>query len=120
MNSGVVHVTMNALTIDVEDYFHVHAFSHTIDPAEWDDYPSRVEANTRRILEILDSHRVCATFFVLGWVAKRYPKLALEIRSAGHQVGCHGFAHRAIYAGSPADFRQDVRLAKAVLEDAIG
>src|ERR1044071_8380812 len=108
------------MTIDVEDYFHVHAFSEIIDPADWDDYPSRVERNTLRVIEIFADYSVKATFFVLGWVAKKYPKLPLQILLAGHQVGCHGFAHRAIYAESPAEFRQDVKLAKIVLEDALG
>src|SRR5689334_11802495 len=110
----------NAMTVDVEDYFHVHAFSDVVDPADWDIYPSRVETNTLRILELFGHYEIRATFFVLGWVAKKFPKLAREIYSAGHHVGCHGFAHRVIYAGSADEFRRDLKSAKSALEDATG
>ena len=111
---------INALTVDVEDYFHVHAFTKVVDPRDWDNYPSRVERNTCRLLEIFGQRGVKATFFVLGWVAKKFPKLVRRICAAGHQVGCHGFAHQVIYAGGPSDFRKDVRLGKQFVEDALG
>jgi polysaccharide deacetylase family protein (PEP-CTERM system associated) len=120
MNSGVCSDRINAMTVDVEDYFQVHAFSDIINPGEWNSYPSRVECNTLKILDTFARYDVRATFFVLGWVAKKFPKLTLDICSAGHHVGCHGFAHRAIHTGSAADFRSDIKSAKAVLEDAIG
>jgi len=120
MSSGSDLLQRNAMTVDVEDYFHVHAFSDVVAPADWDNYPSRVETNTFRILDMLARYGVTATFFVLGWVAKKFPKLACEIYSAGHRVGCHSFAHRVIYAGSSDDFRRDLKFAKAALEDAIG
>jgi polysaccharide deacetylase family protein (PEP-CTERM system associated) len=111
---------INALTVDVEDYFHVHAFARVIDPKDWDNYPSRVEKNTYHLLELFAGREVKATFFVLGWVAKKFPKLVAQILTAGHRVGCHGFAHQVIYAGTPADFRNDLRVGKRVVEDALG
>jgi polysaccharide deacetylase family protein (PEP-CTERM system associated) len=110
----------NALTVDVEDYFHVHAFARVVDPKDWESYPSRVEVNTCRLLEIFAQQGIRATFFVLGWVAKKFPKLVLEISTAGHRVGCHGFAHKVIYAGTPGEFRNDVRMGKSAVEDALG
>ncbi len=111
---------MNALTVDVEDYYHVLAFSRVIPQEDWDSYPSRVAMNTYRLLEILARQGARATFFVLGWVARRYPKLVVDISKAGHKVGCHGYAHQPIYSGSPLDFRKDLRNAKQTLEDVLG
>ncbi len=108
------------MTVDVEDYFHVHAFSGVIDRGNWDSYPSRVVINTLRLLELFARYRVTATFFVLGWVAKKFPRLISDISSGGHEVGCHGFGHQVIYGGTPAEFRDDLRLAKAAVEDATG
>ncbi|MGH8605802.1 MAG: polysaccharide deacetylase family protein, partial [Gammaproteobacteria bacterium] len=88
----------NALTIDVEDYFHVEAFSEVIDRREWPDYPSRVEKNTLLILDLLGTKNVKATFFVLGWVAKRFPALVKNIAQQGHEVASHGLSHRLVYA----------------------
>jgi len=111
---------LNALTIDVEDYFHVSAFQDSISPEDWDRYPRRVEFNTNRLLEILGAERVQATFFVLGWVAKRCPNLVRAIRRAGHEVGSHGYGHQAIYHGTQEDFRSDLRHGKEILEDLLG
>lgn len=111
---------VNALTVDVEDYFHVHAFAGVIDPKNWDQYSCRVEQNTERVLNLFASAGVRATFFVLGWVAERYPKLVRQIRQSGHRVGCHGYAHRVIYAAGPKEFRNDIRAGKHAVEDALG
>jgi polysaccharide deacetylase family protein (PEP-CTERM system associated) len=89
-------------------------------PEHWDSYPRRVERNTARVLELLSKRTVRATFFVLGWVAHRLPRLVRQISRAGHRVGCHGYAHQVIYRSSPESFRADIRRAKAVLEDALG
>src|SRR5262245_53944627 len=110
----------NALTVDVEDYFHVTAFAQTIPQDRWDSYPARVERNTKRLLEILADENVYATFFVLGWVAQKFPRLVQEIHRAGHRVGCHGYGHQVIYKGSDADFSRDVCRAKSLLEDLCG
>jgi polysaccharide deacetylase family protein (PEP-CTERM system associated) len=110
----------NALTIDVEDYYHVAAFESVVSVADWDRYESRVEHNTEKILALLDDASVHATFFVLGWVAERYPQLVRRIARAQHEVACHGYAHRRVYTMTPHAFRQDVRTAKQLIEDAAG
>jgi polysaccharide deacetylase family protein (PEP-CTERM system associated) len=111
---------INALTVDVEDYFHVQAFAGVVQPADWSRYPSRIEGNTYRLLEILASRQICATFFILGWVAKRFPRLTRDIFNAGHEVGSHGHTHQMIGRGSKEDFREDIRRSKATIEDIIG
>lgn len=111
---------VNALTIDVEDYYHVSAFERCVDRGRWDEFPSRVGPNTERILDILDRANVRATFFILGWVAERQPSLVRAIRAAGHEIGCHSFAHRLVYEQTPDEFRADLRHAKWVLEDILG
>lgn len=111
---------INALTIDVEDYFQVNAFAKIIPQDQWDSYPLRVDGNTRRILDILDSFKIKATFFVLGWVAERLPELTKEIHRRGHEVACHGYGHELIYEIGPERFRADIRRSKALLEDQCG
>jgi polysaccharide deacetylase family protein (PEP-CTERM system associated) len=110
----------NALTIDVEDYFQVSAFTKLVPYAAWDRQPSRVEQNTKKVLELLAEFDLRGTFFVLGWVAKRYPGLVRQIQEAGHDLGCHSYAHRLIYCLSPKEFRDDTRRAIAAIEDASG
>lgn len=116
----VTNETLNAFTVDVEDYFQVSAFENHVRRTEWDSYASRVESNTRRLLALLDRHEVKATFFVLGWVARRQPRLVREIHAAGHEIGSHGYWHRLIYDQSPDEFRDDVRAARTVLTDITG
>ena len=111
---------INALTIDVEDYFHVTAFERHVKPDEWDSYPLRVEGNTLRILDMLDEFALRATFFVLGWVAERLPSLVKEIHRRGHEIACHGYAHQLVYRLSPEEFRKDVSRAKSILENLCG
>jgi polysaccharide deacetylase family protein (PEP-CTERM system associated) len=111
---------LNVLTIDVEDYFHVTAFEYKISKKQWDYLPSRVECNILRLLEILDLYRTKATFFVLGWVAKKNPKLVKEIYNNGHEIACHGNTHKLVYESTPESFRKDVKDARSVIEDSIG
>jgi polysaccharide deacetylase family protein (PEP-CTERM system associated) len=111
---------LNALTIDVEDYFHVSGFDHCVDRSHWDRLPSRVAGSTDRLLDCLAAANVRATFFVLGWVAERQPSLVRAIRSAGHEIGCHSYAHRLIYEQTPEEFRADLRRGLDVLEDTLG
>ncbi len=111
---------INALTIDVEDYFHVTAFERQIKPGEWGRYPLRVEGNTLRILDMLDEFALKATFFVLGWVAERLPALVKEISRRGHEIACHGYGHQLVYRLSPQEFRHDISRAKNILEDICG
>jgi polysaccharide deacetylase family protein (PEP-CTERM system associated) len=106
----------NALTIDVEDYFQVSGFERDIRREDWGTYSSRVVQNTRRILSLFDSRGIRATFFVLGWVADRYPGLVREIDEAGHEVGSHSYWHRLVYSLSPSEFREDLRRSRDVLQ----
>ena len=112
--------TLNALTIDVEDYYHVSGFEGCVSRAHWDSFESRVVASTRRLLNRLDEAGVTATFFVLGWVAKRNPRLVRAIHAAGHEIGCHSYWHHLIYEQTPDEFRSDLRRGLDVLEDALG
>jgi polysaccharide deacetylase family protein (PEP-CTERM system associated) len=111
---------VNALTIDVEDYYHVTAFEGEISRHQWDRFPSRVVPNTQRLLDLLDRHQIRATFFVLGWIAHRFPALIRAIADAGHEIGCHGYWHRLIYHMTPEEFRHDLRQARDVLEEIVG
>jgi polysaccharide deacetylase family protein (PEP-CTERM system associated) len=112
--------TLNALTVDVEDYYHVSGFEHCIARSQWDGFESRVAASTHRILDLLDEAQVRATFFVLGWVAERQPALVRSIHDAGHEIGCHSYEHRLIYEQTPNAFRADLRRSRDVLEDLVG
>jgi polysaccharide deacetylase family protein (PEP-CTERM system associated) len=116
----VASTVLNAMTIDVEDYFHVSAFDGLMPRQSWDRFESRVVANTERLLEIFEDAGVRATFFVLGWVAERYPNLVRTIAAGGHEIASHGYAHRLIYDQTPRAFRDDVRRAKDILESAAG
>jgi len=111
---------INALTIDIEDYFHVAAFEKHIRSEDWDNYSLRVDDNTARILDLLDAFSVKATFFVLGWVAKRRPLLVKEIQRRGHEIACHGYGHKLIYKIGFDEFRKDVKKAKTLIEDICG
>jgi len=111
---------LNAMTVDVEDYFQVSAFDDVVRRDSWPAMESRVVANTERLLELFDEFNVRATFFVLGWVADRHPTLVRRIVSRGHELASHGYGHRLVYSQSPAEFREDVRRAKRLLEDAGG
>jgi len=111
---------VNAMSVDVEDYFHVSVFDGIVPRTEWDAMESRVCANTERLLDIFDEYSVRSTFFVLGWVGEKYPALVTKIAARGHEVASHGYAHRLVYDQTPAAFREDVRRAKALLEEASG
>jgi polysaccharide deacetylase family protein (PEP-CTERM system associated) len=110
----------NIASVDVEDYFHVEAFARVIDRAHWSDYTPRVDANTRRLLDLFDESHVHGTFFILGWVAERFPGLVREIVARGHEPACHSYWHRLIHTLTPDEFREDTRRAKSVIEDACG
>ena len=114
-----VHTIKNYLTIDVEDYFQVAAFEKVISPDAWDTYECRVVQNTDRILALLAEYGVKATFFITGWIAERYPDLALEIDRQGHEVACHSYWHRKVYDLTPEEFKKDTRKAKIILEQII-
>ncbi len=107
-------------TVDVEDYFHVSAFASVIRPDDWDHYECRVENNTRRLLEIAARQSTTGTFFILGWVAERYPHLVTEIRSAGHEIGCHSHWHQLVYDLGPERFRADLIRSRDLLQSILG
>lgn len=110
----------NALTVDVEDYFQVTAFESVVDREDWSIYPSRVENNTRRVMDLLDEHGLKGTFFVLGWVAERFPLMVRDMADNGHEVACHGYGHELVYNMTPDSFRADLRQAKNILENITG
>ncbi|MDP3718921.1 MAG: DUF3473 domain-containing protein [Acidobacteriota bacterium] len=108
------------MSVDVEDYFQVSAFERVVTRAQWSGFESRVVANTRNLLAVFQEHGVSSTFFVLGWVAQRFPSLVREIAELGHEVASHGYHHELVYALTPAQFREDVRRAKQTIEDVSG
>ncbi|MGL6225294.1 MAG: XrtA system polysaccharide deacetylase [Thermoguttaceae bacterium] len=110
----------NALTIDIEDYFQVLAFSGTIPYKDWDKWELRIQANTEKLLAILESVQVRGTFFILGWVADRLPQLIQLIAKNGHAIASHGYAHQLIYTQTPEMFREDVRKTRKMLQDMTG
>lgn len=110
----------NALTVDVEDYFHVAALASGIHRDTWAARESRVVANTEKLLAMFDEFGVRGTFFVLGWVAERHPRLVRAIAARGHEIACHGFSHRLVYEQSPAEFHDETRRAKQLIEDITG
>jgi polysaccharide deacetylase family protein (PEP-CTERM system associated) len=118
MSSPVRPDVVNAMTVDVEDYFHVSAFDGILPRSQWESIESRVVANTERILEIFQDTNVRATFFVLGWVAERYPGLVRRIAAEGHELASHGYAHRLVYDLTPRMFRDDIRRSKLIMEQA--
>jgi polysaccharide deacetylase family protein (PEP-CTERM system associated) len=112
--------TLNALTVDVEDYYHVSGFDGIVTREAWDGMESRVVASTHRLLGVLDEAGVRGTFFMLGYVAQRHPQLVTTIVRAGHEIGCHGFWHHLIYEQTPGEFRDDVRQSRDLLEQLSG
>ena len=110
----------NAMTVDVEDYFQVWAFSHQVRFEDWPSYPCRIERNMDRILALFDERDVKATFFTLGWVAERYPEVMRRIVDGGHELASHGYQHVKVHEQSPDAFRADVRKTKRLLEDIAG
>ena len=109
-------IAKHCLSFDVEEHFQVSAFESPMRRRHWDQFESRVQLNTEKLLELLAKKGVQATFFILGWVAERYPSLVHQIASAGHEVASHGYAHELITSQTPVVFREDIRKAKAILE----
>jgi polysaccharide deacetylase family protein (PEP-CTERM system associated) len=111
---------LNALSVDVEDWFQVGAFEDVIARDQWDQLPQRVERNSDAVLALFEAADVKATFFTLGWVAERYPALIRRIAEAGHEVASHGWDHRRVFTMSAAEFRADLERARIAIEDASG
>jgi polysaccharide deacetylase family protein (PEP-CTERM system associated) len=120
MSGSDSYSPLHAMSIDVEDYFHVAALSSVIHPSQWDSLPSRVVQNTERLLALFEQHQVKATFFVLGWVAERFPELIRTLSDHGHEIASHGYSHQLIYSQSQDVFRQETQRSKALLEDITG
>lgn len=110
----------NALSVDVEDYFQVSAFADRVCRRDWDKYECRVEANTDKLLSLFDECGVRGTFFVLGWVAERYPDLVRRIAHAGHELASHGYWHQLVYDLTPEEFAKDIADSKDAIADASG
>ncbi|HTM31099.1 MAG TPA: XrtA system polysaccharide deacetylase [Vicinamibacterales bacterium] len=111
---------LNAMTVDVEDYFHVSAFADLVSPASWPSFESRVCANTEKLLHLFEKNGVRATFFVLGWVAERYPQLVRRIHEDGHEIASHSYDHGLVYERTPESFRLDLQRARVAIEQACG
>ena len=120
MKDSGTKAVRHAFTVDVEEYFQVEAFSDRIEKKDWDRYPRRVDEQTDRLLDILRSFHVQGTFFILGWLAERYPALIRRIAEAGHEIASHGFDHKMISHMTPEEFREDIRKTKGVLEGITG
>jgi len=111
---------VNAMSVDVEDYFQVSAFESHVRRDDWETTPLRVDTNTRKILDLFDAHNVKATFFTLGWVAQRCEGLVQEIASRGHEVASHGWQHTRVNTQTPAQFREDIERTRKLLQDLSG
>lgn len=111
---------INAMTVDVEDYFQVSAFEPYVDKIAWQTWPKRVEHNTFRILDMFAEHGVKGTFFTLGWVAERHPQLVKRIVSDGHEIASHGWEHVRVNTQTPAEFRKDIDRTRKFLQDVSG
>ena len=110
----------HCLSVDVEEHFMVEAFADRITRDNWSKFPSRVVANTRRVLDLFARYGVRGTFFIVGWTAERNPGLVRDIVAAGHEIGCHSHLHRAIWNLSPEQFREDLKQAIAAIENVAG
>jgi polysaccharide deacetylase family protein (PEP-CTERM system associated) len=111
---------LNALSVDIEEYFHPSEIQAYVKEEQWAHLPSRIELQTMDVLELFAAYNVKATFFILGWIAERYPGLVRTIADAGHEIGCHSFAHQLVYRLSPEEFRSDTRKAVEVIAAATG
>src|SRR5215813_14970502 len=110
----------NALSVDVEEYYHGMEFEAALPGGQREGLPSRVEGSVDQVLALLAEHEIYATFFTVGQVAKAHPEMVRKIDRAGHEVACHSYRHEFVYRQSPEEFRTDIRHAKAVLEDLTG
>ena len=108
---------MNILTFDLEDWFHLLEHEDTKSPEQWNHFPSRLEYNTEVILNLLQDHNAHATFFVLGWIAEKFPQIVKKIQSCGHHLACHGYSHQLIHQQSQKQFKEDIHKAIGIIEN---
>lgn len=118
--AGKADALLNAMSVDIEDWFQVGAFETVIDRADWDTLEHRVERNTDAVLALFADAGIKATFFTLGWVAERYPKLMQRIADAGHEIASHGYDHARVYTMTPDQYRKDLEHSRKLLEDSSG
>lgn len=118
--AGKTAALLNAMSVDIEDWFQVGAFESVIDRADWDRLEYRVESNTDAVLELFAETDIQATFFILGWVAERSPALMRRIVDAGHEVASHGYDHKRVFNLSPQEFRDDLERSRKLLQDSSG
>ena len=111
---------INAMSVDVEDYFHTEAMSAVAPRDSWEAFPSHVEANTNALFELFARYDVKATFFFLGWVADRYPQLVRRAVQLGHEIGCHSYWHRPVFRMTSQEFWDDTYRARNVIEEVAG
>src|SRR3989338_3974039 len=112
MNSMV-----NAISVDVEEYFQVSAFENYIERSSWASLPRRLDLNIDKILALFSKYDVKGTFFTLGWIAERYPETIRRIAESGHEIASHGYSHVRVGNQSPEVFREDITRTKRILED---
>ena len=117
---GAAQGIVNGLSVDVEDWFQVGAFENVIARGEWDSIKTRVEDNVYRVIDLFAEADVSATFFTLGWVAKRHPNMIRRIADAGHELASHGYDHARVFTMDRAGFAEDIRKARAIIEDCSG
>lgn len=110
---------MKILTFDIEDWFHILDHEETKSSESWDRFPSRVEKNVHTILDLLDENNQKATFFILGWIAEKFPHLIKEIADRDHHIGCHSYTHQLVYKQSHKEFKEDLKNAKEIIESII-
>lgn len=111
---------LHAMTVDVEDYFHVSAFENQISPSEWSSCKPTVDYNTRRLLDLFDEKNAKSTFFILGWVAEAFPDLIKDIHARGHEIASHGTNHRRATTLSREQLKEDISSSLNLLEDLTG
>ena len=118
--AGKADALLNAMSVDIEDWFQVGAFETVIDRSDWDQLEQRVERNSDAVLALFDEAGIKATFFILGWVAERYPALMQRIAAAGHEIASHGYDHARVFTLTPDEFRDDLDRSRKLLEDSSG
>ncbi|NVD27670.1 DUF3473 domain-containing protein [Parasphingorhabdus flavimaris] len=118
--AGKADALLNAMSVDIEDWFQVGAFETVIDRADWDQLEHRVERNSEAVLELFDEAGIKATFFTLGWVAERYPALMQKVAAAGHEIANHGYDHARVFTLTPDQFRDDLDRSRKILQDTSG
>src|SRR5262245_359321 len=117
---GRPSAVVNAISVDVEEYYHGMEFERALSASELKRLPSRVEASVDRVLALFAEREVKATFFIVGSVAKAHPRMIRRIAAEGHEMGCHGYAHQLVWRQTPVEFRRDIRDARGVVEDLTG